>query len=88
MHWWTEVFKEAFSNGIADAVTAYWNWQKSLVGSRQGIRVGLPRFRRKGRNPDRYRVTSGSLRVCDRRHMKLPRVERVRTPAGCIGSWN
>ena len=77
--WWPEVSKEAFSSGIADAVTAYWNWQKSRSGSRKGRRVGFPRFRRKGRDTDRYRVTTGSFGVCDRRHVKLPRVGRVRT---------
>ena len=75
--WWQEVSKEAFSGGIADAVTAYWNWQNSR---RDGSRhVGFPRFKRKGRDADRYRVTTGSFSVCDRRHVKLPRIGRVRT---------
>ena len=65
--WWTEVSKEAFSNGIADAVTADWNWQKSRSGTRNGHRVGFPRFKRKGRDEDRYRVTTGSFGACDRR---------------------
>ena len=77
--WWPDVSKEAFANGIADAVTAYWNWQKSRSGGREGRRVGFPRFRRKGRDTDRYRVTTGSFGVCDRRHVRLPRVGRVRT---------
>lgn len=77
--WWPEVSKEAFSCGIADAVTAYWNWQKSRSGGRGGRRVGFPRFRRKGRDADRYRITTGSFGVCGRRHVKLPRIGRVRT---------
>ena len=77
--WWSKVSKEAFSNGIADAVTAYWNWQKGRAGERSGLRPGFPRFRRKGRDTDRYRVSTGSFGVCDRRHVKLPRVGRVRT---------
>ena len=77
--WWPEVSKEAFSCGIADAVTAYWNWQKSRSVGRGGRRVGFPRFRRKGRDADRYRVTTGSFGVCGRRHVKLPRIGRVRT---------
>ena len=77
--WWQEVSKEAFSGGIADAVTAYWNWQKSRSSSREGRRVGFPRFRRKGRDADRYRITTGSFGVCGRRQVKLPRVGRVRT---------
>ena len=77
--WWQGVSKEAFSSGMADTVTAYWNWQKSSSGSRAGCRVGFPRFRRKGRDADRYRTTTGSFGVCGRRHVKLPRIVRVRT---------
>ena len=74
--WWTEVSKEAFSNGIADAVDAYWRWQKS--GKKDAQRVGFPRFRRKGRDADRYRVTTGAFELSGRRHVKLPRVGLVR----------
>ena len=77
--WWPEVSKEAFSNGIADAVTAYWNLQKGRAGEQSGRRPGFPRFCRKGRDSDRFRVTTGSFGVCDRRHVKLPRIGRVRT---------
>ena len=77
--WWPEVSKEAFSNGIADAVTAYWNWHRSRTGNREGRRVGFPRFRRKGGDRDRYRVSTGSFGITDRRHVKLPRTGRVRT---------
>ena len=77
--WWQEVSKEAFSGGIADAVTGYWNWQKGRSGRREGRRVGFPRFRRKGRDADRYRITTGSFGVRGRRHVILPRIGRVRT---------
>ncbi len=46
--WWPEVSKEAFADGIAGAVDAYWNWQKSRAGTREGRRMGFPRFKRKG----------------------------------------
>ena len=77
--WWTEVSKEAFANGVADAVTAYWNWQKSLSGRRDGPPVGFPGFRKKSADQDRYRVTTGSFGLADRRHLRLPRVGAVRT---------
>ena len=77
--WWPEVSKEAFAGGIADAVTAYWNWQKGRSGERQVRRPGRPRFRRKGRDADRYRVGTGSFGVTDRRHVRLPRIGPVRT---------
>ena len=46
--------------------------------SERGRQPGFPRFRREGRDADRYRVTTGSFEVCDRRHVKLPRIGRVR----------
>ena len=76
--WWPEVSKEAFSSGIADAVRGYWNWRKSRSGEREGPRVGFPRFRRKGADSDRYRVTTGSFGPVDHRHVKVPRVGIVR----------
>ena len=77
--WWTEVSKEVFANGVADAVTAYWNWQKSLSGKRDGRSVGFPRFRKRSRDRDRFRVTTGSFGLVDRRHVRLPRIGVVRT---------
>ena len=64
---------------MADAVAAYWNWQKSRSGIRARRRVGFPRFRREGRGADRYRIATGSFGVCGRRHVKLPRIVRART---------
>ena len=34
--WWTECSKEAYADGIAGAVEAYWNWQTSRSGKRAG----------------------------------------------------
>ncbi len=42
--WWRECSKEAYADGIAGAVDAYWNWQQSRAGTRAGRRVGFPRF--------------------------------------------
>ena len=76
--WWKDVSKEAFSSGIKDAVEAYWNWMSFLKGERAGRRVGFPRFKKKGVDPDRYRITTGSFGPCDNRHVKIPRVGMVR----------
>ena len=76
--WWRDVSKEAFSSGIRDAVRAYWNWMDSLKGKRAGPRVGFPRFRKKGVDADRYRISTGSFGPCDNRHVKIPRVGRIR----------
>jgi len=77
--WWTEYSKEAFSNGIADAVAALRNWHASQTGKRQGPRMGFPQFRKKGKDPVRCTYTTGALRVEDSRHVVLPRVGRVET---------
>jgi len=77
--WWPEVSKEAFADGITGAVDAYWNWQKSRAGKREGRRVGFPRFKKKGRDRDRVTFTTGSIRVePDRRRVTLPRIGTVR----------
>jgi putative transposase len=78
--WWAECSKEAYADGIAGAVDAYWNWQQSRAGKRAGIRFGFPRFKRKGRDADRVCFTTGAMRVePDRRHLTLPVIGTVRT---------
>jgi putative transposase len=78
--WWPECSKEAYADGIAGAVHAYWNWQSSRAGKRAGKRVGFPRFKRKGRDADRVCFTTGAMRVeSDRRHLTLPVIGCVRT---------
>jgi putative transposase len=78
--WWPEVSKEAFADGIGGGVDAYWRWQKSRAGTLAGKRAGFPRFRRKGRDADRYTVTIGTMRVNPDRHsVSLPKVGIVAT---------
>lgn len=78
--WWPECSKEAYADGIAGAVEAYWNWQTSRAGTRAGKWVGFPRFKRKGRDADRVCFTTGAMRVePDRRHLTLPVIGCVRT---------
>jgi putative transposase len=76
--WWREVSKEAFATGVADAVDAYWRWQKSRAGKLKGRRVGFPKFKKRGRDTDRYRITTGVIQFVDRRHLKLPKLGVVR----------
>ena len=78
--WWPECSKEAYADGIAGAVDAYWNWQTSRADKRTGKRVGFPRFKRKGRDSDRVCFTTGAMRVePDRRHLTMPVIGTVRT---------
>jgi len=78
--WWRECSKEAYADGVAGAVDAYWNWQQSRAGKRAGKRVGFPRFKKKGRDADRVCFSTGAMRVePDRRHLTLPVIGTVRT---------
>jgi putative transposase len=78
--WWPECSKEAYADGIDGAVEAYWNWQQSRAGKRDGKPMGFPRFKKKGRDPDRVSFTTGAMRVePDRRHLTLPVIGTVRT---------
>ena len=78
VEWWRDISKEAAANGIADAVRAYWDWVASRNGQRKGRRVGFPRFKRKGRCRESFRVSTGSFGLVDRRHIRLPRIGVVR----------
>lgn len=85
--WWAECSKEAYSNGIADAVAALKNWHASNSGRREGPRVGFPRFRKKGKDPVRCTYTTGALRVEDSRHVVLPGVGLVETAEKIRAVW-
>lgn len=85
--WWPECSKEAFSNGIADAVAALKNWHASCSGRREGPRVGFPRFRKKGKDRVRCTYTTGALRVEGSRHVVLPGAGSVKTAESIRAVW-
>jgi putative transposase len=57
--WLYEVSKCAPQEALRDLDRAYANWWRSR---KQGRRVGRPRFKKKGRCPERFRLT-GAIRV-------------------------
>ncbi len=57
--WWPEVSKEVFADGVRGATDAYWRWQKSGAGVVKGRRVGFPRFKKRGRDRDRFSFSTG-----------------------------
>ncbi len=61
--WWQEVSKEVFANGVRGASDAYWRWQQSRAGKVKGQRVGFLRFKRRGRDRDRFSFTTGTMRL-------------------------
>jgi putative transposase len=66
--WWATNSKECYSSGLSDLVQALNNWSASRNGTRNGRRVGFPRFSAARRDPGRVRFTTGTMRVADDRH--------------------
>ena len=78
--WWPEVSKEVFADGVRGATDAYWRWQQSRTGVVRGRPVGFPRFKKRGRDRDRFSFTTGTMRLeADRRHLTLPVLGTIRT---------
>jgi putative transposase len=77
--WWATNSKECYSAGLADLAHALSNWSASRNGSRQGRRVGFPRFSAARRDPGRVRFTTGAMRVADdRRTITVPVIGALR----------
>ena len=76
--WWPELSKEAAAGGIAAAVGAYWDFVKSRNGQRKGRRMGFPKFKKKGRGSESYSISTGTMRLDGRRHVRLPKLGAVR----------
>jgi transposase len=72
--WLYEVSKCAPQEALRDLDRAYANYRR---GHKAGRRVGFPRFKKRGRCPDRFRLT-GRLRV-EPGGVVLPRIGRVTT---------
>jgi putative transposase len=80
--WWHEVSTYAFQSAFSDADRAWKNWLDSLTGRRTGRRVGYPRFKKKGRSRDSFRlhhnVKTPAIRLVSYRRLRLPAVGEVR----------
>jgi putative transposase len=76
--WWPECSKEAYSAGLDRLARGLKNFGDSRQGKRKGRRVGFPRFKKRGRARDGFRYTTGAYGPDGGRHVKLPRVGRVK----------
>lgn len=78
--WWHEVSTYCFQSAFADVDRAWGNWLASLAGRRAGRKVGDPRFKKKGRSRDSFRlhhdVKKPAIRLAGYRR------EAPATPAG------
>lgn len=80
--WWHEVNTYVFQTAFADADRAWKNWLDSFKGARAGRRVGYPRFKKRGRARDSFRlhhnVKKPSIRLATHRRLRLPALGEVR----------
>ncbi|MGW1189326.1 RNA-guided endonuclease InsQ/TnpB family protein [Streptomyces sp. NPDC002559] len=80
--WWHEVNTYAFQSAFIDADRAWANWLDSLRGRRAGRRIGYPRFKKKGRSRDSFRLhhdtKKPSIRTAGYRRLRLPTIGEVR----------
>ncbi|MEU6736299.1 RNA-guided endonuclease TnpB family protein [Streptomyces physcomitrii] len=67
--WWEGVNANSFQEAFFDADTAWKNWKESMTGKRAGPPVGFPKFKRRGRCRESFRLTSNAVRFTDYRHL-------------------
>jgi IS605 OrfB family transposase len=77
--WWAECSKEAYNTGLDQLARALKNWADSRSGGRKGRRMGFPRFKARHKHPPSVRFTTDPIRVEDDRHVRLPRLGRIKT---------
>ena len=77
LSWWAENSKCAYQEAFRDLDRALRDFVKSRNGQRKGPRLGFPRFKKRGRCRDSFRLT-GSI-GCGRATVTLPRLGVVRT---------
>lgn len=76
--WWGGNSKEAYSSGLDNLARGLKNWAASRSAERDSRKFGFPRFKKRGRVRDSFRVTTGSFGPVGDHHMKLPRIGRVK----------
>ncbi|MFF8387861.1 RNA-guided endonuclease TnpB family protein [Streptomyces kanasensis] len=72
--WWTEVAVGSITCGFDRADTAWRNWMASAAGKRAGSRMGVPRFRKKGKARDSFYLANAARSVVhldDYRHLRI-----------------
>lgn len=80
--WFHEVSSRVFLSAFDNADRAWKNWLDSLSGKRAGRRVGYPRFKKKGRSRDSFRLTHEAkkpvIRLSGYRRLNLPKIGEIR----------
>ncbi|MEW1679386.1 RNA-guided endonuclease TnpB family protein [Streptomyces noursei] len=83
--WYSGINVYAFTSGFGRADEAWKNFMNSAAGKRAGKRVGMPRFKKKGRARDSFAlyhdVKNPAIRLDDPRHLTMPGIGTVRLEA-------
>jgi putative transposase len=78
--WWQQNSKEVYANACRSLSEALSNWEGSRKGTRNGPRMGFPRFKTKSRAVLKFSFTTGTIRIePDRAHVTLPRLGTIKT---------
>jgi len=76
--WWSGNSKCAYQEAFRDLDRALKDFVRSKNGQRKGRRLGFPKFKKRGRCRDSFRLSTGAI-GCGRATVTLPRL-------GVIGS--
>jgi len=76
--WWRENSKCAYQEAFRDLDRALRDFGKSKQGERKGPRLGFPRFKKRSRCRDSFRLAERSIR-CVGSTVTLPRLGTIRT---------
>jgi putative transposase len=76
--WWAENSKCAYQEAFRNLDRALSDFIKSRKGERKGRRLGFPKFKKRGKCRDSFRVT-GDRASCSGTSVKLTRIGTIRT---------
>lgn len=76
--WWSDNSKCAYQEAFRDLERALKDFVKSRKGERKGPRVGFPKFKKRGKCRDSFRLADRSLR-CSGTTVTLPKIGTIRT---------
>ena len=77
--WWSENSKYAYQCAFQDLDRALKDFIKSRKGERKGKRVGFPKFKKRGKCRDSFRLSNDRPLRCSSATVTLPRIGTVRT---------
>ena len=78
LSWWSENSKCAYQEAFRDLDRALNNFIKSRKGERKGKRLGFPKFKKRGKCREAFRLGAGVMRCLGTR-VTLPRLGTIRT---------